>query len=97
MSDKKSAKKKAEVINKKPLIANPTRANQRVSDTEMPEPLKKREMPTADAEKVWFDLRLEHNQDAIDRMPGWTHSAANRAFGPSGRPAGPRPAKKQKR
>jgi hypothetical protein len=64
MSDKKSAKKKAEVINKKPLIANPTRANQRVSDTEMPEPLKKREMRISSGNetllKSW--IKSKHDQ-----------------------------------
>lgn len=53
-------------------------------------PKAKRAMSREDAEKIWFDRRIETNSEALSRMTGWTLPAAYRAFGKSGRPAGKR-------
>lgn len=53
-------------------------------------PKAKRAMSREDAEKIWFDRRIETNSEALERMTGWTLPAAYRAFGKSGRPAGKR-------
>lgn len=56
-------------------------------------PKAKRAMSKVDAERIWFDRRIETNEEAIAQMDGWSMPAAYREFGKSGRPAGKRPSK----
>jgi len=60
-------------------------------------PRKVREMPADKAELIWINVRkYKTNRDALAHMPGWTLSAAHRAFGNSGRPRPGRPKTRKK-
>lgn len=53
-------------------------------------PRSDRGISDAEAEKHWFDMRHNTNDDALKHMGGWTENAAWRRFGASGRKTGPR-------
>ena len=57
-------------------------------------PPAEREMPADRAEAIWLNtVKYKTNAEAVARMPGWSLTAAFKAFGPSGRVRRGRPRK----
>lgn len=49
-------------------------------------PVKTDRMPDAEAKPIWHSSAYSSNEAALEHMPGWTGSTANRLLGKSGRP-----------